>query len=241
MDIANINVIVRCRFVPFYNSSNLHLCAGREVRPKLDAELSESEATCCLGNRVLLSLPNVGIKGTSTEKKEKIYTFDQVFSADASQEELYDLSAKPIVEELLAGYNCTLLAYGPPCTGKTFTLVGDVQKMKDISSASFEASGIPSSFGITPRILKDLFVSACVKGLDQTVKVSFVDIYNDQLRDLLSAKDAGEYLRLYDDGKKGTMIKGLREFCITSAEDGINKLVEGYARKHALHSGNSKK
>ena len=55
---------------------------------------------------------------------ERQYVFDVVFGADSSQEEVYTATTKHLVDNVLAGYNATVFAYGATGGGKTYTMVG---------------------------------------------------------------------------------------------------------------------
>jgi len=55
----------------------------------------------------------------------KSFSFDRVFGVDSKQVDVYKVVAAPLVEEVLAGYNCTVFAYGQTGTGKTFTMEGE--------------------------------------------------------------------------------------------------------------------
>lgn len=87
--------------------------------------------------------------------------------------DVYNRVARPIVENVLEGYNGTIFAYGQTGTGKTFTMEGDRSRaeMKGI---------IPNSFAhIFGHIAK---AEENVKFL---VRVSYLEIYNEEVRDLL--------------------------------------------------------
>ena len=60
----------------------------------------------------------------TSNKTYQRFVFDRYFDSSASQEELYDTTAKPIVSSALLGYSGTILAYGPTSSGKTFTMRG---------------------------------------------------------------------------------------------------------------------
>ena len=55
----------------------------------------------------------------------KSFAFDRVFGTNSKQVDVYKVVAAPLVEEVLAGYNCTVFAYGQTGTGKTFTMEGE--------------------------------------------------------------------------------------------------------------------
>lgn len=62
------------------------------------------------------------IRSGTTERK---YLFDQVFTEQASQEEIYEGVVSPLIDFSISGYNCTVFAYGQTGTGKTYTMIGD--------------------------------------------------------------------------------------------------------------------
>lgn len=62
---------------------------------------------------------------SSSENKSKKFTFDRTFGPASKQTEVYQTVVSPLIEEVLAGYNCTVFAYGQTGTGKTHTMIGD--------------------------------------------------------------------------------------------------------------------
>ncbi|KAG2936510.1 hypothetical protein PC117_g12051 [Phytophthora cactorum] len=105
-------------------------------------------------------------------------TFDRVFDIHSTQEEVYTHTAKPLVHEFLQGYNCTIFAYGQTGSGKTHTILGP----KDGVLVSADEEG-----GIISRVVKDLYEEVeRAKSDPIELKVSFVEIYMEQIRDLLS-------------------------------------------------------
>lgn len=124
---------------------------------------------------------------------------------------------------MLAGYNCTIFAYGQTGTGKTYTMSGD---MTDTLGLLSDAAGI------IPRVLYALFRR--LEETENSVKCSFIELYNEELRDLLSAEDNTK-LKLYEEGAKqgfnSTMVQGMGESYIHSATEGIRLLQEGSHRR----------
>ena len=122
---------------------------------------------------------------------------------------------------MLAGYNCTIFAYGQTGTGKTYTMSGDMS----------DALGLISdSAGIVPRVLHSLFRKLEADDGESSVKCSFIELYNEELRDLLSLDDSTK-LKIYDDAQKkghsATLVQGMEEAYIKSAADGIKLLQDG--------------
>ncbi|RDW87126.1 putative kinesin family protein (BimC) [Aspergillus mulundensis] len=194
---TSIHVVVRCR--------------GRNER-----EVKENSG---------VALQTEGVKGQTVELSmgpnavsNKTYTFDKVFSAAADQVTVYEDVVLPIVTEMLAGYNCTIFAYGQTGTGKTYTMSGDMTDTLGILS---------DNAGIIPRVLYSLF--AKLAETESTVKCSFIELYNEELRDLLSAEENPK-LKIYENEKKGhmsTLVQGMEETYIDSASSGIKLLQQG--------------
>ena len=100
------------------------------------------------------------------------------------------------------GYNCTVFAYGQTGTGKTFTMEGGDKK----SGLDWESD--PTS-GIIPRALAQILDSLREQSdnLEYSVKISFLELYNEEIFDLLSGIEDTSKLRLYEDAyKKGSVI-----------------------------------
>ena len=105
-------------------------------------------------------------------------TFDHVFGSFSTQQEVFDQTVRPIVEEALRGFNTTVFAYGQTGTGKTHTMTGVVDD--------------PDLMGIAPRAVHAIFESLenTGGGSDQdtkvskefNVRVSFLELYNEELQ-----------------------------------------------------------
>ncbi|KAJ5109615.1 hypothetical protein N7532_002260 [Penicillium argentinense] len=195
---TSIHVVVRCR--------------GRNQR-----EVKENSG-------VVLSTPE-GVNGKTVDLSmgpnalsNKTYAFDKVFSPAADQTRIFEDTVLPIVHEMLAGFNCTIFAYGQTGTGKTYTMSGDMTDTLGILS---------DDAGIIPRTLYSLFHK--LEDTESTVKCSFIELYNEELRDLLSAEDNAK-LKIFENEKKGhaaTIVQGMEETYIDSASSGIKLLQLG--------------
>jgi len=126
---------------------------------------------------------------------------------------------------MLTGFNCTIFAYGQTGTGKTYTMSGDMTST--LGMLSDEA-------GIIPRVLQSLFNKLEAEETDNCVRCSFIELYNEELRDLLSPEE-GTKLKIYDDNSRknhaSTMVQGMEERHILSAADGLKWLQEGSLRR----------
>ncbi len=99
--------------------------------------------------------------GTATKKLSRTLEFDKVFGMYSRQQEVYETMVKPIVEEAMNGYNCTVFAYGPTGTGKTHTMSGELND--------------DELWGMVPRAAKTIFEHTGTH-IDRTIKVSYLEI-----------------------------------------------------------------
>lgn len=126
---------------------------------------------------------------------------------------------------MLGGYNCTIFAYGQTGTGKTYTMSGDMSETYGLLS---------DAAGIIPRVLHNLFNKLEMEETESFVKCSFIELYNEELRDLNSQEENAK-LKIYDDtSRKGhatTIVQGMEESHIKSAADGIKLLQNGSLKR----------
>ncbi|XP_070171033.1 osmotic avoidance abnormal protein 3 [Polyergus mexicanus] len=142
----------------------------------------------------------------------KIYQFDAAFGPSATTESVYENVGSVIVEAVLEGYNGTVFAYGQTGCGKSFTMRGFIERALE---HLFEATSTASS---ETRYLALL---------------SYLEIYNERLRDLLQ-DDTGEILTLKEDLTKGTYVAGgLREVTVKDAAECTALVQQGDRRRAA--------
>ncbi|KAF2032229.1 kinesin-domain-containing protein [Setomelanomma holmii] len=168
-----------------------------------------------------------GIKGSTVELSmgsnalsNKTYQFDKVFSPAADQNMVFDEVVSPILDEVLNGFNCTIFAYGQTGTGKTYTMTGDISDILPL----------PDAAGIIPRVLYALFQRLEADETESSVKCSFIELYNEELRDLFSTDDSVKLKIFEDNSKKGhstTLVQGMEECHLKTAAQGIELLREG--------------
>ncbi len=147
---------------------------GVRVRPMLPRETATGDSICTRCDPARNSLV-VGI--------DKQYSFDRVFGIESRQEEVFDVCVKNLVLGSFAGYNSTVLAYGQTGSGKTFTMGTD---------ATLAVS--KENQGIVPRVISLIFDEVeKKKGIKEfVIKVSFVEIYNEEIHDLLDPQGQGK-------------------------------------------------
>uniref|UniRef100_A0A8D0GD80 Kinesin motor domain-containing protein n=1 Tax=Sphenodon punctatus TaxID=8508 RepID=A0A8D0GD80_SPHPU len=167
--------------------------------------------------------------GVTTDKSSrKTYTFDMVFGAQAKQIDVYRSVVCPILDEVVLGYNCTVFAYGQTGTGKTFTMEGERSPNEEYT---WEEDPLA---GIIPRTLHQIFEKLTDSGTEFSVKVSLLEIYNEELFDLLNpSPDVGERLQMFDDprNKRGVIIKGLEEITVHNKDEVYQILERGAAKR----------
>lgn len=131
----------------------------------------------------------------SHESVRKAFAFDHVFPSAATQEDVYTRSLRPFLSPFLNGFNVTVIAYGQTGAGKTFT-VGHHASLGPCASPeaprSAEKTVASPEDGLIPRFLVDLFEALRSEPSVKTIHVSFLEIYCDEIHDLLSnARAAG--------------------------------------------------
>ncbi|KAF8077927.1 kinesin 2 [Lyophyllum atratum] len=228
---TNIQVVIRCRRRSERevqdNSPTIVTSSGAKSK---DVSIEASAPVSSLG---IVTMPPV-----------RTYPFDLVFGPEADQAMIYHEVVSPMLEEVLMGYNCTLFAYGQTGTGKTYTMQGDLNPTP---------MGNPSAnAGMIPRVLFRLFHHLETSKSDYSVKVSYIELYNEELRDLLASdlsapngstqpmgmasKDASKVadngLKIFDDvNKRGVTIQGLEEIAVKDSQAALAVLTKGSHRR----------
>ncbi|KAJ6622378.1 Kinesin-like protein Klp61F [Pseudolycoriella hygida] len=158
-------------------------------------------------------------------RNSKKFTFDRTFGPDANQSDVYKVVVAPLIEEVLAGYNCTVFAYGQTGTGKTHTMTGEE------CSNSQKSWDQNSQVGIIPRAVSHLFEELRILGVEFSMRISFLELYNEELSDLLGETEC--LIRIYDDNnKKGSIIvNGLEELPVHSSADVFKLLAKGQEKR----------
>jgi len=166
------------------------------------------------------------------------FAMERVFEASTSQGEVYDEVARDVVEHVLQGYNGTILAYGETGSGKTYTMTGP--------SSSYDERGI------TPRAISHLFrlIDACAGDMRIETRVSYAEIYNDHIFDLLAPRPPPHErnpsmplqvdLPIQEDAQSGAItVKGLGLHVVSNEQECMDALFVGdSARSVGAHTLN---
>ena len=152
-----------------------------------------------------------------------------------SQEDVFAYCGNEIVQSVVEGYNGTIFCYGQTGGGKTFTMAG--------SPANYKYRGI------IPRSVSQLFQEIGTQ-FDKavTIRVSYVEIYNELMFDLLSPTpthdQSGTEISIQDDPRGGILVKGLSKHICATEEDALNMLFEGETNctiaEHSLNKNSSR-
>ena len=109
------------------------------------------------------------------------YKFDNVFTAFSTQQDIFEVTLQPVLVDVLNGYESTVFAYGQTGTGKTYTMEGNLNNSS--------SKGDDDEFGVIPRSAQRIFqtLENSAEYLEYSVSCSFLEIYNEELCDLLAS------------------------------------------------------
>ncbi|KAM5320766.1 kinesin-like protein KIF13A isoform 4-T4 [Glossophaga mutica] len=192
------------------------------VRPMNRREL-ELNTKCVVemeGNQTVLHSPPSNTK-QGERKPPKVFAFDYCFwSMDesnttkyAGQEVVFKCLGEGILEKAFQGYNACIFAYGQTGSGKSFSMMGNAEQL-----------------GLIPRLCCALFKRISLEQNEsQTfkVEVSYMEIYNEKVRDLLDPKGSRQSLKVREHKVLGPYVDGLSQLAVTSFEDIESLMSEG--------------
>ncbi|KAI5076831.1 hypothetical protein GOP47_0008896 [Adiantum capillus-veneris] len=164
------------------------------------------------------------------------FTFDHVAGQESSQDAVFEIVGKPLVENCLQGFNSSIFAYGQTGSGKTYTMWGATQDLL--------AQPPSEDRGLTPRVFECLFQRIkeeenknTEKQLRYQCRCSFFEIYNEQITDLLEPLQKA--LQVREDTKTGVYVENLTEEFVSSVSEVFHLMLKGLGnRKIAATSMN---
>ena len=176
---SNVRVIARIRPLAKYEISN----GSKEVVSALKDSTTATETVSSLvqidnvtrsnsENKKVPANNNSSSTSGNSNTNKRWFEFDAVFDGTSTQDDVYTKSGiqNSIVNDLFQGYNATILAYGQTGAGKTFTMGNE-------------------NDGLIPRCCQDVFDTIDTKCDDAVVEMSYLEIYNEEIRDLLTSND----------------------------------------------------
>ncbi len=203
------NIRVFCRVRPLLTSE----------LSKLDARMDEELNHFVLGGRTsdekeeIQMVQTVESANGNAQQKDYSFAFDKVFGPGSIQDTVFD-EISQLVQSALDGYRVCIFAYGQTGSGKTFTMEG--------------GNGDPSQAGMIPRAVQQIFETSLAlkeKGWSFAFEASYLEIYNETIRDLLSSgADDGKYEIRHQNGK--TTVTDLIVQAVTSPSEVMNLLAK---------------
>ncbi|KAF5829167.1 P-loop containing nucleoside triphosphate hydrolase protein [Dunaliella salina] len=154
-------------------------------------------------NKLILHRPDAPVTHTEFE-------FDRVLPPGATQQDVYLSGVKDVVDDVLKGYNGTVMAYGQTGAGKTYTL-GNIQ---------------PQAIGMIPRCAAEIFYQASSDPFHSySVSMSYIQIYMELIQDLLNPQSDNLVIR--EDSGNGVFVAGVQEVPVSSLEECLHYLAVG--------------
>ena len=144
--------------------------------------------------------------------KEISYEYDFVFGENTTQEEVYENTTANLIKQVVEGYSATIMAYGATGSGKTYTMVGKGEKI-----------------GLMIRAIRDLFNFVKQENKEYNIKISYIEVYNEVLKDLLSEKKTPPEIRT--DPNKGVIIQGAECIKVSNEKEAFKLINLGNKRR----------
>ena len=180
---------------------------------KKEKDISTKETIKIIDEKTLkLKDPNSFLNPNNVRAKEKVMNFDFAFSPLINQEQIFNCTTKFLIDKVINGFNATVFAYGVTGAGKTYTMLGN-----------------DDNPGIMVWTLKELYKKIKeYKNREYLIKLWYVEIYNENIRDLLSNKgEKNENLELREDPDEGIIINNITEIITNSMNEILNLLKKG--------------
>ncbi|KAJ1667545.1 hypothetical protein IW140_002125 [Coemansia sp. RSA 1813] len=208
-DHKNVVVAVRCR--------------------PLNAREKKRNGSCLVtmqGQQTTLDAP-ADNQQRSNGQRRRLYNFDYSYwsatdQSDplyASQETVFEDIGRAVLDHALSGYHCCVFAYGQTGSGKSYTMMG----------------GQGKDAGLIPRICQELFTaigtSTTNEGTDIDesfhVEVSYLEIYNERVRDLLNPRQESSGLRVREHPSLGPYVEDLTKAAVSSIDQVLAHMSQG--------------
>jgi kinesin family protein 4/21/27 len=196
-------------------NSDENIKVGVRVRPLSAKELNENDTEC------------LNAIGSCIEcGDDHRFTYDYSFDTSTTNEQLYNTAARSLLNDVFRGFNATIMAYGQTGSGKTFTMGTD-------ASAGSQQD---DTLGVLPRFVNDMFSK--INDMPKrkvTASCSLLEIYNDEMRDLLMNKtqsaSSPTKLKLDTTTKGKVNVIGLTRRIVKCTDDVLHVLSEGLSER----------
>jgi kinesin family protein 18/19 len=144
--------------------------------------------------------------------KDQVFAFDRIFDQNATQMEVYEGTTKGLLDSILEGYNATVFAYGATGCGKTHTITGTTKEP-----------------GIIFLTMQELFERIEERKDEKITEVSlsYLEIYNETIRDLLVPGGSKQGLMLREDSNQGVTVAGLTSHHPKDVHEVMSMIIQG--------------
>ncbi|KAF8517592.1 kinesin-domain-containing protein [Hysterangium stoloniferum] len=222
---TSVQVAVRIRPTTSHDTISIPARFQRTVVQAASTTSVQVDSTQSAPNGIPNSGGGQAPPSSAAPTKKQTYTFDQVHSPSTSQHALFQSTAEPLISRFLQGFNCTILAYGQTSSGKTYSMTG-----VDLDA---DPSDPHNGMGIIPRSVSKIFERT--RNIKEergatwscTVKGSFIEIYNEDLIDLLGDENLKREVQIREDKDGHIIWGGLREITVKNAGEVMNLIRQG--------------
>ncbi|XP_016362397.1 kinesin-like protein KIF13B [Sinocyclocheilus anshuiensis] len=203
------------------NESNVKVAVRVRPMNRRERDLKTKCVVDMEGNQTILYPANGNLGKGDSRSKPKVFAYDYCFwSMDeaeaakfAGQDVVFQCLGESLLDSAFQGYNACIFAYGQTGSGKSYTMMGAAEQP-----------------GLIPRLCSSLFqrsVQEQREGESFTVEVSYMEIYNEKVRDLLDPKGSRQALRVREHKVLGPYVDGLSRLAVTSYKDIESLMSEG--------------
>ncbi|KAK3289430.1 hypothetical protein CYMTET_3141 [Cymbomonas tetramitiformis] len=178
------------------------------IRPLVAKERMENSRECI----------RIESKESIVLGKDRRFTFDAVYGPKSNQEQIYVDCVNPLVDSCFKGYNASVLAYGQTGSGKTFTM-----------GSGNNSALLEEELGVIPRVIRDIYagIDDRKEGAEFMVRCSFLEIYNEEVRDLLYPDTPSKSIHIRERANGEIFVAGVREEVAASYNDMARLLERG--------------
>lgn len=208
---ARVKVVIRIRPLNSFETNRGH----RNIIQTNNQQITVWDPSCFdAANRQELSSIDPAFWSREFAFDKCLNSLDPSSDDYASQDMVFNEIGQPVLNWILNGYNCCVFAFGQTGAGKSFTMLGDLK-------------GDPSGYGLIPRICFGMFdaIEAAID-ISHVVTYSHMEIYNENVRDLLAPASA-PYLKVREHPQKGVFVSNLTTVKVTKFEDIMSLIAIG--------------
>lgn len=186
--------------------------------------LSSKEAN--RGSQCVISMTDTTVKVTNTEEPAREFTFDHCYFTDSKQEQVFEHLGQPLLVQAFEGFNGTIFAYGQTGSGKSFSMTGDDSNPGIIPRLNTRLWNMleEKMTEINANTLKD-DNGKPVEETKYMITVSFLEIYNEVIKDLLNPSD--KPLKIRENPTAGIYVEGLCELIVRDSTELMRLIDQG--------------